>query len=450
MKLAALTIGPTGVGLIGLYQNVVGMASSLGGLGIASAAPREVAVARAARGSEGEAAVGLMVMVASAALAILSGLIFFVAREPIAEFALGDSSLAGDVGWLSIGVGASVMVAAQTSLLTAFGRIGDAGRAIFYSSLLMTIVAAGIFFLAAPKAPMLFVLSTLVIGCFVATYYAARLPRPTLRRLETASLVPLSRLGIALSASAMLSLVSLLIVRRVVDEHLGSAGLGHFHASWALAAVYLALILQAMSADFYPRLSETISDGEAFNRLINDQSEIAILVGGPIILGSIGAAPIIMIIFYGGAFAESAAMFSWLLAGDVLRIVSWPLSFALLARNERLSYFTCEATAWTTFALVSALLVPKTGLSGTGVAYCTMYLVYLPVTWFVLKRHAPVRWNRRVTLDFLALLAAALLLLGLRAYNHDVALGAGILAAAIFAFLAFRRLRPLYSRSHGI
>ena len=445
MKLAAVTIGPGGVGLIGLFQNVVALAASLGGLGISSAAPREVGVERSRRGKDGEAAVGRVVLVASAILALLAGLLFFVLRVPIAH-ALGGQSFDADVGWLSVAVAAGVMLASQIALLTAFGRIGDVGRANLFGALLATAAAVPILLLGGEHAPLLYVVSSAAIVGLVAFHYFRKLPISNSARVELGLLKPLVQLGIAVSASALVSLLSVLFVRRMIADHLGAVGLGAFQASWALASVYLALVLQSMSADFYPRLSEAIADKAAFNRLINEQTEVAILLGAPIILAGLGAAPLVIVIFYGHAFVDAASMFRWQLAGDVLRIASWPLSFAILAQNKRGSYFACEAIAWTVFAGASALLLPTMGLAGAGAAYAAMYLAYLPATWTALGRHFPVRWTSRVVVDLIVLFVAALLLLGLGAYDERVALVAGIAASAAFAYRAFRRLRDLAPR----
>jgi PST family polysaccharide transporter len=442
MKVAAMTVGPAGVGLIGLFQNVVMLATSVGGLGISNAAPREIGVERSRNGEEGEAAVGRAVMLASMFLALLSGLLFFLLRVPIAS-ALGEPRLSVDVGWLAIAVAAGVMLASQIALLTACGRIGDAGRANLFGALLATVTAVPIFLIGGVQAPVLYVISVGVVGCLVGFRYAAKLRLGRLTNVRLSLLKPLIGLGFAISASALVGLGAVLLVRTLDAQELGFEGLGEFHASWALASVYLFLVLQAMSADFYPRLSESIADKNAFNRLINEQTEVALLLGGPIILAALVAAPLVIVIFYGGAFVDAASMFRWQLAGDVLKIASWPFSFGILAHSKRGSYFACEAIAWTLFAILSALLLPRMGLAGVGAAYAGMYVAYLPVTWIVLRRHAPAGWSRRVALDFCALQAAALLLLAMASYDQWVTLGGGIFVSAVFGYGSFRRLRHL-------
>jgi PST family polysaccharide transporter len=441
MKLAALTIGPAGVGLIGLFQNVVALAASLGGLGIANAAPRAVAVERSQRGKHGEAAVGRAVMVASAILASFAGLICFLLRVPIAAYAFGDSRLAADVGWLALAVAAGVMVASQSAVLAAFGRIGDVGRANLVAGLLATIIAVPIFLLSGRMAPLLFVVSAGVTGCAVGFRYVAKLPIGNSSPLQFAVLKPLMQLGLAISAAGVISLLSQLLVRRMVSEHFGIVGLGAFQASWALASVYLMLVLQAMSADFYPRLSEASADQAAFNRLINEQTEVAILLGGPVIVVALGTAPLLVSLFYGNAFADAASIFRWQLAGDVLRIASWPFGFAILAQNKRGSYFVCEAIAWAVFAVASAWCLPRMGLTGVGVGYAVMYLAYLPIAWTALRLHVRVHWSGRVAFDFLALLVAAALLLSLPTYDRRLGLITGIVLFVILSYQAFRRLR---------
>ena len=45
-KLAAIFLGSTGIGLLGLYQNIVTLIDSITSLGIASSAVREIGAAR--------------------------------------------------------------------------------------------------------------------------------------------------------------------------------------------------------------------------------------------------------------------------------------------------------------------------------------------------------------------------------------------------------------------
>jgi len=117
MKAAALIVGVTGVGLIGLFANLVLTAGTFGGLGIGAAATRQIAAERSRAGEQGEAVVRHALASATLFLAAAATIVVWLLRTPIARLALGDQRFAGAVGWLSIGVGLTIVATSQTSLL---------------------------------------------------------------------------------------------------------------------------------------------------------------------------------------------------------------------------------------------------------------------------------------------------------------------------------------------
>ena len=53
----------------------------------------------------------------------------------------------------------------------------------------------------------------------------------------------------------------------------------------------LALAPWGMGTDYYPRLTATIHDPVATNRLVNEQTEVALLLAGPVLLAMLALAP---------------------------------------------------------------------------------------------------------------------------------------------------------------
>jgi len=54
---------------------------------------------------------------------------------------------------------------------------------------------------------------------------------------------------------------------------------------------YIGFVLGAMGADYYPRLSEAINDYPRARRLVNEQTEMALLFASPVLLAMITLAP---------------------------------------------------------------------------------------------------------------------------------------------------------------
>ena len=85
---------------------------------------------------------------------------------------------------------------------------------------------------------------------------------------------------------------SLYLMRVLVTRQEGTAGAGQFQAANALSMIYVGYILQAMEADFYPRLTASAHDDAKCNRLVNEQAEISVLLALPGNFRNVGICPV--------------------------------------------------------------------------------------------------------------------------------------------------------------
>ncbi len=451
-KAVAVTIGPVGVGAIGLYQNAAALIIGIVGFGVGSAIPREIAAARIIGGVEGEAAVRRAIYIVTLLLAGLGAVSLILLRSPISQFMLNNSGVANNVGWLAIAVAFGIISNSQLGLLTGLGRIADVARANVFAAFAATILSVIILLSMPSVADIGIVLITYICTFASLSWYVFRdkvrynryftLPDPRIVK-------KLFVLGITITTASLFPLGSLLLIRHGILDYGTPADLGYFQASWTIASLYLVLVLQGMAADFFPRLTSLAGNEEAFEQLINDQTEVALLVGGPIILFVLGAAPFVVKLLYGDAFYSSLPVLRWQLIGDVLKIATWPFGFALLALNRRASYIIGEAVAAGALLTVSFVLLPSWGISAFGVGYLAMYICQLPLLFWLTQRGSRVRWTKDVIIDFSLLLVSAFSLFALLPANPVHALLAGGALSTLFSGRSFLRLRYLLPRQYA-
>ena len=70
----------------------------------------------------------------------------------------------------------------------------------------------------------------------------------------------LLRLGLAFMASGFLTIGVAYWVRITILHQAGFEAAGLYQSAWSLGSLYVGLILQAMGADFYPRLTAAAAD----------------------------------------------------------------------------------------------------------------------------------------------------------------------------------------------
>lgn len=442
MKVVALLLGPGGVGLIGLLQNLMTTAGSIASLGFGMAGTRQIAEAH--DDATAAHAARRALVLGTAALAVLGAAGFWVLRSVWARRVFDGGIPASDLGWLAVGVALTVVAGAQGAVLNGKRRIGDIARVNVFSALVATILGISAITWLGHGGLIAFVVATPVAASGLGWWYVSRLPPETAPTPGFAALVPqlrtLARLGVAFMVSGVAMLLGQLLVRTLVQRTLGAEALGQFQAAWLLSMTYIGFVLGAMATDYYPRLTEAIHDPVATNRMVNEQAEVALLLAAPVFLGMLACAPWLLRVLYSAEFVPAASILRWQILGDVLKLVSWPLSFVMLAAGAGRLYVVAELLAVAVFVGVTWLALPRIGLEATGVAFLCMYAAYLPVVYAMARRRTGFRWTRDVARLAVATLAASAVvaLVGGRSALPGAALGLAV--ALAFAAHGYRRL----------
>lgn len=447
MKAAAVLLGPAGVGLVGLYMNLMQTASTVASLGVGNSGTRQIAAAHAQGDAMALGRTRRALFWGTAALALLGAALVWLCRGLMAEHVLGDTRLAGDVGWLALGVALTVAAGAQSALLTGTRHVGDLARISVGVGLLGTLLGVGAMWLWGSHAVIAMVLAGPALGLMLGHFYVARLgppagesaPLPAMAK-EWSGMV---RLGVAFMLSGLVTLIGQLLVRAMVQRELGAEASGQFQAAWAIGMTYLGFVLGAMGTDFYPRLTAVINDKEAATRLVNEQTEVALLLCAPVLLLMLGLAPWVIQLLYAAEFEPAVEVLRWQLLGDVLKVISWPLGFVILAAGAGKTFLLTETLAIGVFVAGVWLGLTWLGVKATGVAFLAMYVAYLPIVWWLAKRRIGFSWTPAVRKQALVMIAAALCVELAARWADWAGAGVGVLLAVLLGVWALIRLSSM-------
>lgn len=432
-KVAAVLLGPAGVGLIGLFQNLIAMASTVAGLGFGNVGTRQIAEA-AGRGDDQAVAAARRALFWGALLLAAAGAgIFWALRNVLATMVMGDAGFGDQVQWLAVGVALTVGASSQGALLNGLRRIADIARVSIFSAVLSTML--GIFVLLGwgQTGIVAFVLSAPLCTLLVGYFFVWKLPKIHAQTTPWSLLVmqwrTLAGLGAAFMLAAVLATLAQLLVRILVQKNLGAGGLGNFQASWQISMTYLGFVLSAMGTDYYPRLTASINDDISTNRMVNEQTEVALLLGGPVLLAMMGLAPWVIEILYSGDFQEAQGVLRWQIIGDLLKVLSWPLGFVLLATGNGRAFLLTEAIGFGFFVFLSWCGLGALGIQATGMAFVGMYLIYLPMVYWLARRKTGFQWSLGIWKKSGSLLGLCVLVKLLAEWN----LFAGAISGAVGA-----------------
>lgn len=447
MKVAAVLLGPAGVGLVGLYQNLVQTAATVAGLGFGSVGTRQIAAAQTQGGAIAVGRARRALFWGTLGLSVVGALAFMAASGWIAAHVLQAPERQADVAWLSLGVALTVAAGSQGALLTGLRRIGDLARVQVASGVLGAIL--GVFAIWRWQAEGLVVMVLVAPAATFALghWYVARLGRPEGPPLALNAMAAdwreMTRLGVALMLSGLVVTLGHLAVRGVIQRELGSDAQGQFQAAWSIGMTYLGFVLGAMGTDYFPRLTAAIGDRDAAVRLVNEQTEVALILAGPVLLAMLAFAPWVIQLLYSAEFAPAVEILRWQLLGDILKVMSWPLGFVLLAEGAGRTFILTESLGMGVFVLGVLIGLPAIGVTATGVAFLALYVAYLPLVWWLGRRRISFRWTRAVKAQALAVMAAAGVVNIAACWSEPLGAVLGMGAAAAMGIWALMRLSAM-------
>ncbi len=444
VKVLAVLLGPAGIGLMGLYQNIMNMASTLAGCGIGGSGVRQLAAS--ADEASTLAIVRRALWLSNLILGLVGMIILWSLREYVAQWVFGDATHATEVGWLGLGVLLTLIAGSQTALLQGLRRIGDLARVRIVSAFFGAATGILLVYWLDEGGVLWFVLMAPAASILVATYYANQLPRPQTPNDWQAicqQWQAMLTLGIPMMAAGLLTLATQLAARAIILRDLGIDDAGYFQAAWAISMTYIGFVLGAMSADYYPRLTEAINDHSRARKLVDEQTEMGLLLAGPALLAMITLAPWVINLLYAENFMPAADVLRWQVMGDILKVSSWPMSFILLAQGRGSIFIATEITWNATYLGVIILGFHDWGLVVAGVGFCVAYLVFyfvVAITTFRLIGFKPALRNWLTTLFFLLIGA---LILFFAAHSRGVGYAIGFIATLLAGAYSLRRLNDL-------
>lgn len=408
-KILAVLLGPAGIGLVGLLTGLLNTASTFITCGVGPVGTRQIADAYSTGDLYRMQVIRRAMLWVTLCFSAISAVLIWSFRRSIAIYALGSDRFADAAGLLAIGVALSIAATSQTALIQGMRRIGDVARLNIFSALGSTLIGIAVLWKWRSQGLVPFVLAVPLISFLLGLYFVKRIPSVQAQAASWQDLRRelhlILRLAVVMVGAGLVQSITQLWLRVDISHVLGQNALGQYQAAWTISMQYVGFVLTAMSADYYPRLTGVISDPIASCLLVNEQTEIALLLSGPVFLAMLAFSPLVIHLLYASSFAPAAEILRWQVLGDVLKIASWPLGFLILAAGDGLTFFWTELFSWSSVTLFVAVGVLLIGLPATGISYVVMYALYLPLVYYLAHRRIRFRWSGEVKKLFWGILS---------------------------------------------
>ena len=423
-KFVAALLGPAGVGLMGVYGTIIGMAGTLAGMGISTSGVRQIAVAHA---KCDEYAITKTVMTLRRTVwltGILGWLGLAAVAWPLSRMTFGSGAQACNIALLGCTVLFGAIATGQSCMLQGTRRIKELAWVSSLGAINGTFISVPCFYFWGSNG----IVPSLILGSLAALvtswWFARRIPMCLLTLSWYASrdeVRQLLHLGFPIMLSGLFGAASAYLIRVVLLSQVGLEGVGIYGAAFSLSGMLANFVLSAMGADYYPRLTAVANDPTRVQDEINAQTEIALLLATPALAATLIFAPLAIAIFYTNRFAGATEILRWAVFGVFGRVVTWPLGFLILAKGCGGLFLFTEIFSGL-FHLALVWICTKTwGLQGTGIAFALLYCVDAALIYGIGTYLNRRLWNK-VSLFHVLGLGGSLVLIGANVFlnKHDL------------------------------
>lgn len=381
-KVFAVAIGPTGYAVVGQFQNLVTAITALTSGALSTGVTKytaEYGCERARQVVAWRTAFGLNI-----AACVVCALILLLWSEPIAQWALNDTGLAGAVSWLAGALFLSSISALLIAVLNGLKLVSLYIIANIVGSLLTAVLAGTLVYgLGLKGALIALAVSPAAAVCFTGWLFFRYVGTP-LRELvgmpDPAQARLLGKFALIGLAGALLPPLSQTVARYGISTIVGLHDTGLWQALMRISDTHLMLLTTTLSVYLLPRLSEIRTPGELRSEVSQGQKFIVPLVIATALAIWLSREWLIDVLL-SPAFRPLADVLGLQLIGDVVKISSWIFAYTLISRAKTRAYLTNEFI----FALLSpALTIAGAhygGLEGTAMAYILVYMLYWISVW---------------------------------------------------------------------
>ena len=406
-KMVAVLLGPSGVGLVGLYTSITELVSTIAQLGINQSGVREVAEANGSGDLERVAHVTKTLRRICWATGLLGWILTAAFAWPLSHWTFGSPDRVWPIAILGVTVLISAVIGGQTALLQGMRRIGDLARIQVLSAVLNTVVAIGLYAWLRGDGIIPVIILTAITQLGFSWYFSRRLQIKELPQTWSQTATASKRLvslGAAFMYGAILAGVLGLAIRALIVRDLGLDANGIYQAAWGLSGMFAGFIMNAMGADYYPRLTAVAHDNDQVNRLVNEQIEIGILLALPGLLGTLAFAPWLMHIFYTPRFLPGTILLHWLAVGIFGQMITFPIGYIQRAKGRSRWIYVSQTHLNVLNLVLAFVLITRFGVVAAAWAFALTAYIHGFVVYYIARHLSKFAWtNQTVRLTWLAL-----------------------------------------------
>ncbi|MBC5837040.1 oligosaccharide flippase family protein [Flavobacterium muglaense] len=396
-KVAAVTLGSAGIGMIGLFSSAIGMLKTGTSLGISQSAVRDISEANQNNDIEAFS----KTIIATQKIIVITAAIGFVITAVLSpwlsEWSFGNNLYTTSFLLLSIAVAFITLWEGQLAILKGMRHLRLLAKANVFGSLVGLFISIPLYLVFEIEGIIPVLIITPICAYLFSYYYVRKIEYRRIK-LSKRELVqkatPMVKMGVALSITTFLSQLSVFLVSSYIGKEGGLQSVGFYNAGVIIMVGYFSVIINALTTDYYPRIAAVNNDNAKVQNELNQQSIVSLLISFPLIVLFLMVLPFLITLLYSKEFDPIINFIRIGIYGVLITIISNQVDLILIAKNNT-KFFTILAIVYRVIELVLNVVFFKFyGLIGMGISMVLGGVIHMVFMTVAVKKLYLIRFEK--------------------------------------------------------
>ena len=395
-KFLALLIGPTGYGIMGLFQSTLDMIQLGTGLGIETSGVKKIASQEIQSDSKKlNQQVNILVNM-SLYLGILGIIITVILAKPLSIFTFGNDAYTIGFIWLAFSLVFRRITLIQSTVFQGLQFLSLLAKSNLWANLLGFVLTIPLFLIYKVDAIVPSMVLSSIIGLMVTSFYYQKINIP-FQYFSIKSTFKegndVIKFGILLSISSFLVVVSNFLIQIFISQNSGIEEVGLFNVGLVLVNSYVGLVFTAMSTDYFPQLASVVDNPEKTGEFVSKQAIFSLLLVTPVVLFFIIFIPFLIPLLFSKQFLPIIPMSIFLIGAMFFKALSWSFGYLIIAKADSKVFMKSTFFFNSLYVFLACFGFYQLGLVGVGYAFSVYFFLHLVFVFSI------INWRYKILLD---------------------------------------------------
>ena len=398
-KVVAVLIGSEGMGLNGLFINTRNLISSITGLGIDQSAVKNIAEANASEDKEEVVKVISIVRKLIWATAFLSFGVAVLLGKQFSVWVFGTTEHIWSFRILGITFLFGAITAGTFTVLQGLRKIKFLAMANVFGTLFGLLVSIPLYYFYGIKGVVPALIASAFVQLLISRYFQKQIDIKVYSISYSEAFKQGSgiiKLGLVLASTTFLATGVKFAISAFITRTGSLSDLGLYNAGFAITTGYTGMIFNAMTKDYFPRMTEEVNriNGK-WRRLINEQTHLVTVILTPLLILILTFLPIMIKILLTDEFQKITDFVSFFILGIFLKGPTWTMGILIVAKGDLKVKMYSELLANIMFLVLNISFYYFYGLTGIGVGFLLSRIFSFILTYSITRFRYHFTFDKR-------------------------------------------------------